>query len=718
MELPDDLFTPITDFISDEHVPTSTNLDKLTDNNDFAMSPITRTLIEMENFVKDNDNAIEEAINQPSVHDSFKQLKIDTTDTTDNGNNSKLPDSPRPKKRSINFICNQHDYERTGEGHISSKCRVAIRRYHDEHNNVKFVYSPDVDLPKNEVKSTQCQTDIMDPAILITLPKSHKIELTLKHNKYVYENRIEKHNEERYTVSYAAKFRPDGFSKKFGTFPRHTDYHTFKPLMHLNDETNNAYSSSMPDRRSYSMPKQLPHHYYASSYVFHLDANTQPQLKELAKSSNMNFHYDDYHKTNASFHITFRMFIPNPIESKPYIRNSIEEDIDEKRRIQMAAEDLQSCFAEVNDNLNKAPMTLQLKHRKYISPYVMIFPQKLKWPFNDDLYIRHIDPVKQYMTLESPEHPGRPILAPIEAVQCADDYVIAASYREYDERNHSETPLHEYQNLDLTAADEYRFHQLTQLKTSDLIKTVMLYEKTLKQFTTNVKDTDDPMSTLKYLMKEQIARLEVDQRLKNFEETMKRNNVTLEKIPELLMEHNYLMNYYEKSKEHFEKILLVAYKAQNIVKKCTKLIQFGDAAFPEFANKTTSDELLDVLTEERFADLVEAYKYRESQLMYLQEKATDFKFKWYDLNFITKCLKFHDYKNPDRIGTGNQAAAPESEHYMQYMQRQILLEEEEGEIPQSRPTGSQLARFLYYQPEFSYAPDCSQNHTFGEGMFN
>ena len=278
MELSDDLFTPITDFISDEHLPTSTNLDKFTDSNDFAMSPITRTLIEMENFVKDNDNAIEEAINQPSVHDSFKQLKLDTTD---NGNNSNLPDSPRPKKRSINFICNQHDYERTGEGHISSKCRVAIRRYYDKHNNVKFEYGPDVDLPKNEVKSTQCQTDIMDPAILITLPKSHKIELTLKHNKYVYENRIEKHNEERYTVSYAAKFRPDGFSKKYGTFTRHTDYHTLKPLMHLNDETNNAYSSSMPDRRSYTMPKQLPHHYYANTYVFHLDANTPVSYTHL-----------------------------------------------------------------------------------------------------------------------------------------------------------------------------------------------------------------------------------------------------------------------------------------------------------------------------------------------------------------------------------------------------------------------------------------------------
>ena len=120
------------------------------------------------------------------------------------------------------------------------------------------------------------------------------------------------------------------------------------------------------------------------------------------------------------------------------------------------------------------------------------------------------------------------------------------------------------------------------------------------------------------------------------------------------------------------------------------------------------------MTEERFVELVEAYKYRYSQLMHIQEKATDFKFKWYDLNFITKCLKFHDYKNPDRIGTGNQSAAPESEHYMQ----DVFVDEEEGEIPQSRPTGSQLARFLYYQPEFSYAPGCSQNHEFGEGMFN
>ena len=86
MELPDDLFTPITDFVSDESQVKSTNLETFTDSNDFAMSPFQRTLDEIEKFVKDNDNAIEEAINQPSVHDSFKQLKLDTAD---NGNNSK-----------------------------------------------------------------------------------------------------------------------------------------------------------------------------------------------------------------------------------------------------------------------------------------------------------------------------------------------------------------------------------------------------------------------------------------------------------------------------------------------------------------------------------------------------------------------------------------------------------------------------------------------------
>ena len=86
MELPDDIFTPITAFASDESQAKSTNsliaranllLEDQADSDNFTMSPIQRTLNEIEKFVKDNDNAIEEAINQPNVHDSFKPLKLD-----------------------------------------------------------------------------------------------------------------------------------------------------------------------------------------------------------------------------------------------------------------------------------------------------------------------------------------------------------------------------------------------------------------------------------------------------------------------------------------------------------------------------------------------------------------------------------------------------------------------------------------------------------------
>ena len=109
MELPDDIFTPITAFASDESQAKSTNslieranllLEDKTDSENFTMSPVQRALDELDKFVEGNENAIEEAINQPSVHDSFKQLKVDV----DNGNNSKLPDSPRPKKRSISNL--------------------------------------------------------------------------------------------------------------------------------------------------------------------------------------------------------------------------------------------------------------------------------------------------------------------------------------------------------------------------------------------------------------------------------------------------------------------------------------------------------------------------------------------------------------------------------------------------------------------------------------
>ena len=179
MELPDDVFTPITNFVSDEsQVKITKMLENKTESGKITMSPIDRALDELDKFVEDNDNAIEEAINGPNVHDSFKQLKIKVEEI---GNTSVMPDSPRPgEKRPINLICNRYDYERTGLGKISKSCRVAIRKYIDDRKNVRFEYCPELEhKERNEVKSTQCQTDIMDPAILITLPKSQKIALTL-----------------------------------------------------------------------------------------------------------------------------------------------------------------------------------------------------------------------------------------------------------------------------------------------------------------------------------------------------------------------------------------------------------------------------------------------------------------------------------------------------------------------------------------------------------
>ena len=91
--------------------------------------------------------------------------------------------------------------------------------------------------------------------------------------------------------------------------------------------------------------------------------------------------------------------------------------------------------------MKKDPLTLQLKHKHYISPLIIMLPQKIKYPYNDNLYIRHFDPIKHYYTLETPAHPGRPIIAPIESLQCADHFVIAARYHEFDEKKHDVTKL-------------------------------------------------------------------------------------------------------------------------------------------------------------------------------------------------------------------------------------------------------------------------------------
>ena len=111
MELPDDIFTPITDFVSDESQVKITNRPENIANS--GVITIERALDEVDKFVKDSENGIE-AICGPNIHDSFKQLDINIEETR---NTTMMPDSPRlGEKRSINLICNRHDYERTGLG--------------------------------------------------------------------------------------------------------------------------------------------------------------------------------------------------------------------------------------------------------------------------------------------------------------------------------------------------------------------------------------------------------------------------------------------------------------------------------------------------------------------------------------------------------------------------------------------------------------------------
>ena len=74
----------------------------------------------------------------------------------------------------------------------------------------------------------------------------------------------------------------------------------------------------------------------------------------------------------------------------------------------MAAEDLQSFFAETNEILEIQPLTLQLKPEHYISPLVVMLPQNMKYPFND-IYtsgtmtpLSSITRLKQHHTQDDP----------------------------------------------------------------------------------------------------------------------------------------------------------------------------------------------------------------------------------------------------------------------------------------------------------------------------
>ena len=123
--------------------------------------------------------------------------------------------------------------------------------------------------------------------------------------------------------------------------------------------------------------------------------------------------------------------------------------------------------------------------------------------------------------------------------------------------------------------------------------------------------------------------------------------------------------------------------------------------------------MYETITKDRFFALINAFKFRESQAMDLQERASEFKFRWYNLNLINKCFKFHNRHKPDRTGTGNQAAAPKSEQYDQ-LQHRILTDKAQD----NEPSGDHLAKFLYFQPDFKYASRDIRNFVFGEGMFN
>ena len=133
----------------------------------------------------------------------------------------------------------------------------------------------------------------------------------------------------------------------------------------------------MPRRHAYEMLKSLPHIFVLCSFVFHLNAKTQPQMKELSKCANLDYMYNDYHRTHAAYSLIFRFFLRRPVESNSFIQKMIEDDVDKRKCLQMAAEDLQNSFAETNDFLGIQPSTLQLKHKHYISPLIVMLPRKI-----------------------------------------------------------------------------------------------------------------------------------------------------------------------------------------------------------------------------------------------------------------------------------------------------------------------------------------------------
>ena len=174
-----------------------------------------------------------------------------------------------------------------------------------------------------------------------------------------------------------------------------------------------------------------------------------------------------------------------------------------------------------------------------------MLPHKLKFPFNDKLYIRNFDPIQQYYTSEAPSHPGRPIIAPLKALQCGENFVIAARYYENDKNLLTQygITLQEYQNQLLEPEESCRFHQWSQLTVSDLIKFVIMYEKLVTQFTNDVAHTDDATSTLKLLLKQKTNMIQKELCLLAYEEVMHREGLTLEKILQHMTDHRHYTQF-------------------------------------------------------------------------------------------------------------------------------------------------------------------------------
>ena len=189
----------------------------------------------MQSLDENEEDLDDKVMNGPNVHDCYEPFEVKILLEMET---EVRIDSPRSRtaKRSSNLICKVHDLEENNFEIIPKACKLEnIRRFIDARKKVEFGYCTE-ELGPEKVKSIDCQTEIANPAILITLPHSKKVKsLKLRSDKLTYENRINTKNNEQYTISFAAKYRNDGYSSKFGKFPTVADKHLLEPLYDFND---------------------------------------------------------------------------------------------------------------------------------------------------------------------------------------------------------------------------------------------------------------------------------------------------------------------------------------------------------------------------------------------------------------------------------------------------------------------------------------------------